>query len=288
MYGAIIGDICGSRYEGISNHHLYGEWELFPSGCRVTDDTIMTVAIAEAIMNTAEDEDELKKSFVSEMVKWARKYPRAGYGGRFKKWFREEEHEPYHSFGNGSAMRVSPCALVATSLDEALQFAKLSAEVTHDHPEGIKGAQAIAACIYMAKTGSSKEDIKVYVQEHFYPLEKSIWLYEKEGARGCTCMVTVPIAIQAFLESTDFEDAIRKAISVGGDTDTDAAMAGSIAWSYYKHANGGTITMEMDCMMEMAKELIPEELQAVIDRFEENKETLADAEVRSTVSLTRS
>lgn len=101
-------------------------------------------------------------------------------------------------------------------------------------------------------------------------------------------MVTVPIAIQAFLESTDFEDAIRKAISVGGDTDTDAAMAGSIAWSYYKHANGGTITMEMDCMMEMATELIPEDLQAVIDRFEENKETLADAEVRVTVSLTRS
>ena len=268
MYGAIIGDICGSRYEGARNTTMNKYVELFPVGCRCTDDTAMTIAIADALMMPVASETDLKDNFVDAMVAWARRYPHAGYGGRFKAWFKGEKHEPYNSFGNGSGMRVSPCGLVAKSLDDALRLAKLSAEVTHNHPEGIKGAQAIAACIYLARTGVSKEEIGNYVKENFYPLDKSIALLQEEGVRGCTCMATVPVAIQAFLESEDFEDALRNAISVGGDTDTNAAMAGSIAWSYYKCQNGGNLTMEMDCMMEMAKEFIPVEIQEVVDRFE--------------------
>ena len=267
MYGAIIGDICGSRYEGSRSFFVNKYVELFPTGCRCTDDTVMTIAVADALMRPATNTDEIRENIINAMVFWARKYPRAGYGRKFKEWVLSENHEPYNSFGNGSAMRVSPCALLAKTLDEALELAKLSAEVSHNHPEGIKGAQAIAAGIYLAKDGKSKEEIKKYIVENYYPLEKSIEEMIEEGARGCTCMVTVPIAIQAFLESEDFEDAIRNAISVGGDTDTNAAMAGSIAWSFYKHELGNTISMDMDCMMEMSKEYLPDEMKEVIKKF---------------------
>ena len=268
MYGAIIGDICGSRYEGARNTTMNKYVELFPVGCRCTDDTVMTIAVADALMRPAGTDNELKQNFIDAIVEWARKYPHAGYGGRFKSWFKGEDHAPYNSFGNGSGMRVSPCGLVAKSLEEALQLAELSAEVTHNHPEGIKGAQAIAACIYLARTGTAKEEIEAYVKENFYPLEKSIAVMQEEGVRGCTCMDTVPVAIQAFFESEDFEDALRNAISVGGDTDTNAAMAGSIAWSYYKYQNGGDITMEMDCMAEMAEEIMPDDIRDIVKRFE--------------------
>ncbi len=268
MYGAIIGDICGSCYEGARSETMNKYVEIFPVGCKCTDDTVMTTAVADALMRPAKDDDQIRKNMVAAMVEWARKYPRAGYGGAFKAWFKGENHEPYNSYGNGSAMRVSACGLAAKSLDEALHLAKLSAEVTHNHPEGIKGAQAIAVCIYMAKTGSSKEQIESYVKEHFYPLGKTIEVLQVENLRGCSCMATVPVAIQAFLESEDFEDAIRNALSVGGDTDTNAAMAGSIAWSYYKYQNGGEITMEMDCMKDMAEEFIPAEIKAYTNAFE--------------------
>lgn len=268
MYGAIIGDICGSKYEGARNIYMNKYVELFPVGCCFTDDTAMTIAVADALMRPAYNDDNIKKNIVDAMVLWARKYPGAGYGGGFRVWFNSAEQRPYNSFGNGSAMRVSPCALYAKSLDEALHLAKLSAEVTHNHPEGIKGAQAIAACIYMAKDGKSKDEIRDYVIKNFYNLDRSIDQISEEGTWGCTCMVTVPVAIQAFLESTDFEDAIRNAISVGGDTDTNAAMAGSIAWSFYKRHNGDALTTDMNCMIEKVKDIIPREMLKVIKSFE--------------------
>ena len=267
MYGAIIGDICGSKYEGSRSQHMNKYVELFPSGCGVTDDTVMTIAVADAFMKPAATEEEQKQHLVNAIVEWGRRYPRAGYGKKFLAWLRAEEHEPYNSFGNGSAMRVSPCALLARSLEEALELAKVSAEVTHNHPEGIKGAQAIAACVFHAKSGASKETIKKYVQASLYPLDKSIAQLHEEGVRGCTCMVTVPAAIQAFLESDNFEDAIRNAISIGGDTDTIAAMTGSIAWSYYKQINDNKLTMEMHCMKEMTMEFIPNEMKKIIKQF---------------------
>lgn len=247
MLGAIIGDVVGSVYEW--NNIKTKDFELFKPNCFFTDDTVMTVAVAKALLVTREKaaESKNKASFKKELVKqmqdFSRRYPNRGYGGMFAQWLAAENPKPYNSFGNGSAMRVSPCGYIAVELEEALELAKASAEVTHNHPEGIKGAQAVAAAIFLALR-ESKEKIKQYIEENFYMLDKTIDEIRPDYSFNETCQETVPQAIQAFLESDSFEDAIRNAISLGGDSDTLAAITGSIAWAYYYRRFGYTIPSE--------------------------------------------
>lgn len=174
LYGAIIGDIVGSKYE--FNNLRQKDFSLFSAGCNYTDDTVMTIAVAKALQKALGNKDKFVTHLVSEMQGMGRKYPypQGGYGGRFAIWLRSGAPEPYNSYGNGSAMRVSPCALFAVEIDEALEFAELSAAVTHNHPEGIKGAKAVAAAIFLAKIGKSKADIKDYIEKNFYSLHGSL------------------------------------------------------------------------------------------------------------------
>ncbi len=232
MYGAIIGDIVGSKYEfrGIKTK----DFPFLSRGCTYTDDTVMTVAVAKALLQSRSEGLPFKPALIRHMQAIGRQYPDAGYGGMFSQWLEDEDPRPYNSYGNGSAMRVSPCALVAVTLDEALTLAKASAEVTHDHPEGIKGAQAAAAAIFLAKCGRSKEEIGSHIRSHYYPLSQTLDEIRPDYRFDSSCQNTVPQAITAFLESENYEDAIRNAVSLGGDSDTLAAITGSIAWSYYR------------------------------------------------------
>lgn len=229
LYGTIFGDIAGSTYEFRACKNY--KFTTVPEKSHFTDDTVMTLAIASWLMK---DPDNLEV-LIKEMQFFGNRYPKAGYGGMFRKWLIAEDPKPYNSFGNGSAMRVSPCAWVAKSLDEALILATKSAEVTHNHPEGIKGAQAVAAAIWMARNGSTKEEIKAYIESTFeYDLSRTIKEIKESGYDfDSTCQGSVPESIIAFLESEDYEDCIRKAIWLGGDADTQAAIAGSIAEAFY-------------------------------------------------------
>lgn len=232
MLGAIIGDIAGSLYEFESPKTK--NIELFAEGSRLTDDSMMTIAVGCACANSdLHDEKDFKSSVIWYMRRIGRQYPRAGYGGMFSRWLISDVMPAYNSFGNGSAMRVSPVAWVATSLEQAETLAKWSAEVTHNHPEGIKGAQAVAAAVYLARQGETKDMIKAYIEDHYYPLDFILDEIRPAYSFDVTCQGSVPQAIACFLESTDFEDAIRNAISLGGDGDTIAAMAGAIAEAYY-------------------------------------------------------
>lgn len=232
MYGAIIGDIVGSKYEF---HNIKTkDFPFISEGCEYTDDTIMTVAVAKALLRSREEKTPFKPILVREMQSLAKKYPYGGYGVMFTSWLRAADPRPYNSFGNGSAMRVSPCGLIAVTLEEALALAHASAEVTHNHPEGIKGAEATAAAVFLAKAGRSKEEIREYISAHYYDLSETLDSIRPTYQFNETCQETVPQAIIAFLESTDYEDAIRNAISIGGDSDTVAAITGAIAWSYYR------------------------------------------------------
>lgn len=266
MFGALIGDIIGSTRE----FRRWKEWDftLFPSGSSFTDDSIMTVAIGDALMDWKDFGGDLKTIFTETMRNYGKRYPDpvGGYGFGFKTWLRSESPQPYNSCGNGSAMRVSPCGLMAQSLEETLDLAKQSAEVTHDHPEGIKGAQATAAAVYLAKSGASKEEIAAYIRENFYPLGKTIDEIRPHYGFCGNCQGSVPESIQAFLESTDYETAIRNVISLGGDADTMGAITGSIAWAYYGRDG---ITPDMQALWDQAKKYIPEEL---IERAEDFRE----------------
>lgn len=227
MIGAIIGDIIGSVYEW--NNIKTKDFPLFRPGCFFTDDTVMTLAIAQGLMNGGSAED-----FITAMKKYGRMYSDAGYGGRFGSWLFSEDTQPYNSWGNGSAMRVSPVAWEFDSLSVVEQYAKVSAAVTHNHPEGIKGAQATAAAIFLARKGKSKDDIKTYIENKYgYNLSRTLDEIRPSYRFNESCQETVPEAITSFLESTDFEDAIRNAISLGGDSDTLAAITGSIAEAAY-------------------------------------------------------
>ncbi len=230
MIGAMIGDIAGSRFE--FNNHRSKEFEMFHENCDFTDDTVMTLAVAQALMDHDGSIENFKEKLIKTMRELGWKYPYRGYGGRFGWWLFEGDGKPYNSYGNGSAMRVSPVAWAASSLEECEALAKASAEVTHNHPEGIKGAVATAGSIYLARTKHTMDEIKEYVSQ-FYTIDFTI-----DGIRDTylfneTCQETVPQALQAFFESTDFEDALRTAISVGGDSDTLAAITGSVAEAYY-------------------------------------------------------
>lgn len=231
MIGAVIGDIVGSRFEW--NNHRDKNFELFTPACGPTDDSIMTLAIAKALVSCGGDYAALGDRAVYWMRKIGQPYPSCGYGGRFYEWMYSDHPQSYCSYGNGAAMRVSACGFIAKSLEEARQLSKAVTEVTHNHPEGIRGAEATATAIYLARTGSTMSRIRSVIQETYYPLDFTL-----DGIRDTyrfneTCQGTVPQAIEAFLESTDFEDAIRNAISIGGDSDTLAAITGGIAEAYY-------------------------------------------------------
>lgn len=226
MIGAIIGDIVGSRFE--SNNIHTKDFELFTKECSFTDDTICTVAIADAIFN--------KSSYKDSLIKWCLKYPnpKGSYGLSFERWFKGNDHKPYNSYGNGAAMRVSQIGYYFNSLNDVLEEAKKSAECTHNHVEGIKGAQSIAASIYLLRQGNSKDDIKSYIESFFgYDLSHSVEYYRKNSKFDESCQATVPQSIVCFLESNVFEDAIRNAISIGGDSDTIACITGSLAEAFY-------------------------------------------------------
>jgi len=255
MLGAIIGDIVGSTRE--RRNVKTEDFRLLPYGSKFTDDTVMTLAVAQWLMNDpSHSEGELVKSLQT----LGRRYYRSGYGRMFRKWLLSDDPKPYNSFGNGSAMRVSPVGLYANSIEEALELARISASVTHNHPEGIKGAQAIAACIFMARKGESKANIKKYVSETFsYDLNRTISDIRPTYSFSSSCQGSVPEAIIAYLESKDFVDALRKAISLGGDSDTIGAMTASIAASEY------------DIPFDLAnkcKRLLSIDLAEIMERFE--------------------
>ena len=255
MLGAIIGDVVGSRFE--FKNHLSTDFQLYTSDCSFTDDTICTVAVADALLNDI--------PFGESLQYWCRKYPnpKGSYGGSFGMWVRSSNPTPYNSFGNGSAMRVSPCAWLYVNRDSTLSKARESAECTHDHPEGIRGAMCVADCIYHARHGSNKDEIKRLVtREYGYNLDMTCDSIRKTNTFNETCQVTVPQAIVAFLESSTFETAIRLAVSIGGDSDTIAAITGSIAEAFY----GIPKYLELAFMR-----FLPGEFITVLENFNRNK-----------------
>lgn len=233
MVGAIIGDIVGSIYE--FDNIKTKEFELFDKNCIFTDDTVMTIAVADAIAHYSLNKNisNFKRRLVRTLYKYGNLYPSAGYGGRFMDWLEGDNLEPYNSCGNGSAMRVSSVGWYAHNLKEAEDIAAATSEVTHNHPEGIKGAQAVAGAIFLARTGHSKEEIRAYVVNNYYNIDFTLDDIRPYYEFEVICQKSVPQAFQAFFESTSFEDAIRNAISIGGDSDTIAAITGSIAEAYY-------------------------------------------------------
>lgn len=233
MYGAILGDIIGSPYE-FDMGDKTKNFPLFSEDSYFTDDTVMTIAVAEAFMDAPDDEDEIRQRLIQSMQKWGHRYPGAGYGARFVCWLALKDATPYNSFGNGSAMRVSSVAWLYNDLDTVRRMARLSAEVTHNHPEGIKGGEATAAAIFMARTGHSKSEIKSYIENEFhYDLSRTCDEIRPDYRHVESCQETVPEAITAFLEGDSFEDVIRTAVSLGGDCDTLTCIAGSIAEGFY-------------------------------------------------------
>lgn len=240
MIGAIVGDIVGSRFEFKDNKSK--QFELFADGCRVTDDSVMTIAVAKAIMETEKakrdnlnnnDDETLEQMAIHWMQQLGRKYPNSGFGGMFYKWVFSDEPKPYNSFGNGAAMRISPVGFVAKSEEEVRHLSNIITGVTHNHPEGLKGAEAVAMAVFMAKNGASTDEIKRKIERDYYSLDFTIDDIRDTYTFDVTCQGSVPQALRAFLESTTFEDAIRTAISIGGDADTIGAMTGSIAEAYY-------------------------------------------------------
>lgn len=224
MKGAIAGDIIGAHFEFIpckeKDFLLFGDYYYF------TDDTVLTLAVADVLLNNSDYEETL--------VRYSRKYKNQAWGTRYKNWFESDERAPYNSFGNGSAMRVSPVGWYFDSLQETLKEAKKSAEVTHNHPEGIKGAQAVASAIFMARNKATKEEIKNYIEKTFkYNLSKKYTDIQPDYMFNETCQGSVPEAIICFLDSVDFEDTVRNAVALGGDADTQACIAGSIAEAFY-------------------------------------------------------
>lgn len=230
--GAIIGDICGSTYEW-NNEKDIEKIELFREGSRFTDDTVLTIAVMDWLVQIGGSGDKSKKVLIKCLQKWANKYPKAGYGGMFRKWLTTDGNEPINSFGNGSAMRVSACGFAAKSIEDAMDLAEKSAVVTHNHPEGVKGAQAVAVAIYMARTGCNMEEIREQIEKRFgYDLHTPVEERPKHKF-DATCQVTVPEAFMAFFNNIDYEQTILEAISIGGDSDTIAAIAGAIAGAYF-------------------------------------------------------
>ena len=264
MIGAIIGDVVGSVYE--YNNVKTKDFDMFTNKHRFTDDTVITVAVAAAILEFDAREkindstvEEFKRILVEKMVFYGKKHILSNFGNRFFRWLVKNERRPYQSFGNGSAMRVSPVAWYATTLEETLWLAEKSAEVTHDHPEGVKGAVATAGAIFLARTGSSMATIREFV-EKYYTIDFTLDDIRPTYKYDTTCQGCIPQAMQAFFESNSFEDAIRCIISIGGDSDTIGAITGSVAEAYYG--------VDKD-MKEQALSYLTEDLLDVVTRFEE-------------------
>lgn len=233
MLGAIFGDIVGSPYE--FNNIKTEDFPLISKSCRFTDDSVMTVAVAKALMDSEGKGDEaIKAALRLQMKAFGKLYNEAGYGARFKQWIESDSNEGYGSYGNGSAMRVSPVGWMYDSIERTLQVAKLTAEVTHNHPEGIKGAQAVAAAIFFARHKVDKKDLKSYIEQTFdYDLSRTLDEIRPGYTFDVSCQGSVPEAIIAFLESNGYVDAVKKAVSIGGDSDTIACITGAIAEAYY-------------------------------------------------------
>ena len=261
MFGAILGDIIGSPYE-FDMGDKTKVFPLFSRHSKYTDDSVMTLAVAEALLDLPEYADDacVRKAMVAAMQKYGRAYPKAGYGYGFARWLMREDPQPYNSWGNGSAMRVSAVGWLYDDLHTVRKLARLSAEVTHNHPEGIKGAEATASAIFLARTGHSKEEIKAYVQQAFgYDLSRTCDEIRPNYHHVESCQETVPEAITAFLEGESFEDVIRTAVSLGGDCDTLTAIAGSIAEGFY----GVPEDLKAEC-----RARLPQPLRDVLQRFE--------------------
>ena len=231
MLGAIIGDLVGSRLE--FNNFKLKDFNFFDEDCFYTDDTVMTLAIAKALLSASDDFSNLEKLSIKYMQKYGRKYAIWEYGIMFSEWLAIENPQPYNSYGNGAAMRISPVGWVATSLGEVKRLSYLVTKVSHNHPEGIKGAEAVASAIYLARTGTSKEEIKQYIIRNYYQINFTLDEIRPTYSFDQTCPGSVPEAFQAFFESSSFEDALRNAISLGGDSDTIGAITGSITEAYY-------------------------------------------------------
>lgn len=273
MLGAIVGDIAGSRFE-FANCPTDGTlaefgmptqpgFELLAQDCFITDDTILTLAVCQALLDSDGDRKRLAAASVQRLCEFARKWPDAGYGERFQAWVNQSQrHRPYNSKGNGSAMRVSGCAYAAETLEEVLLIAESVTGVTHNHPEGLKGAAAVAAATFLARKGCDKKEIRRFVNEHFYCLDFTLdeirpYYWKQKGL--ATCGKSVPQALQAFFESDSFEEAIRLAVGLGGDTDTLAAMAAAPAAAYYGVPSS---------IQHRALSYLPVDLQRVLTRFE--------------------
>ena len=262
MYGAILGDIIGSPFE-FDRGDKTKEFDLFSKDCDFTDDSVMTIAVGEALLAVGKEATvkEIEEAVVTNMQDRGKRYPYAGYGGRFRHWLRESNPKPYGSYGNGSAMRVSAAGWLYDSMERTREVARATANVTHNHPEGIKGAEATASAIYMARNGSSKEEIKEYIEREFhYDLSRRLDNIRPYYHHVESCQETVPEAIIAFLESKDFEDAVRNAVSLGGDTDTLGAITGSIAEAFY----GIPAVLIAECKSRIDKGLMTD----VLDEFD--------------------
>lgn len=232
ILGTIIGDIAGSRFELVNNK--YGkEFEFLHKFCRYTDDSVMTLAVAKAFLKAKEDYSNLEEQVIKSMTEVGRKYPSCGYGPSFYRWIMSEDHKPYESFGNGSAMRISAVGVVAKSIDEIKKLSAIVTNVSHNHPDSINGSEATAVAIHMALNGKSKDEIKKYIEDNYFKIDDLKIDAMKPQYFHINCVETVKQSIGAFLESTDYEDAIRNAIALGGDSDTIGAITGSIASAFY-------------------------------------------------------
>ena len=257
MLGAIIGDIAGSAYE-FHNTHDYN-CNLFPEGSDYTDDSVMTLAVASWLLH---DQEHTHKKLEEEMVRFGHDFPcpKGGYGSGFRRWlFETIDRHPYNSWGNGSAMRVSAVGWFFDTLEETERVAEISASITHNHPEGVKGAQAAAAAIFLARTGHEKDEIRDYIEQRFgYDLHKTYTDWYGHYGWDESCQGTVPQALICFLDSEDFEDAIRKAVSLGGDSDTLACITGGIAEAYYGFIPGSMAGEAMERLPEAFQEILTE------------------------------
>ena len=261
MYGAILGDMIGSPYE-FDRGSKTKDFPLFSKNSTFTDDTVMTIAVAEAFLGAPDDEEQIRRRLIRSMQEFGKRYPYAGFGGMFRFWLKSNDPKPYGSYGNGSAMRVSSVAWLYDDLQTVRRMARLSAEVTHNHPEGIKGAEATASAIFLARTGSTKAEIRAYIEENFqYDLSRTCDEIRPGYRHVESCQETVPEAITAFLEGESFEDVIRTAVSLGGDCDTLTAIAGSIAEGFY----GVPDMLKEECLRRL-----PQDLRAVLQNFDNN------------------
>lgn len=261
MYGAILGDIIGSPYE-FDQGDKTKEFPLFNRQSGFTDDTVMTIAVCDALLRCRmeADEEEIRERVIRSMKKWGKIHPHAGYGSAFRYWLEEDNPQPYNSWGNGSAMRTSSIGWLYPTIEKTREVARIVAGVSHNHPEGVKGAEATASAIYLARNGVNKEEIRKCIEEEFgYDFSRTCDDIRPGYHHVESCQETVPEAMTAFFEGNDFEDVIRTAVSLGGDCDTLTCIAGGIAEAFY----GVPAWLKIEC-----RERITEDMLKVVDRFE--------------------